>query len=100
MRWQKTLEQLEYKLKIQETNLTDLTRHNANMQKTIVTFVKNEKQLVADLNQVKVDTRAKDQKIAELELNLHEINIKNEELVKENEDVNDKNTHLIRKFNY
>jgi len=100
MRWQKTLEQLEDKLKIQETNLTHLTRHNANMQKTIVTFVKNEKQLVADLNQVKVDTRAKDQKIAELELKLHEIIIKNEELVKENEDVNDKNTHLIRKFNY
>lgn len=52
------------------------------------------------LQQVKVDTRVKDQKIAELELKLHEINIKNEELVKENEDVNDKNTHLIRKFNY
>jgi hypothetical protein len=34
------------------------------------------------LQQVKVDTRVKDQKIAELELKLHEINIKNEELVK------------------
>lgn len=99
MRWQKTLEQLEEKLKKQEAKLTLLTRNNANMQKTIVTFVKNEKQLVADLNQVKVDTRAKDQKIAELESMIHEIKIKNEELIKENEDVNDKNTHLIRKFN-
>lgn len=99
MRWQKTLEHLEEKLKKQEAKLTLLTRNNANMQKTIVTFVKNEKQLVADLNQVKVDTRAKDQKIAELESMIHEIKIKNEELIKENEDINDKNTHLIRKFN-
>lgn len=100
MRWQKTLEQLEEKLKIQEANLTHLTRNNANMQKTIVTFVKKETQLVADLNQVKVDTRAKDTRITTLEQKLHDINIQNAQLVKENEDVNDQNTHLIRKFNY
>lgn len=99
MRWQKTLEDLEEKLRTQETNLTQLTKQNANMQKTIITFVNREKQLVADLNQVKIDTRAKDERIFELEKRLVDIEAYNQELIASNEDVKDANVHLIRNFN-
>jgi hypothetical protein len=81
-------------------NLTELTKQNANMQKTIITFVKREKQLVGDLNQVKVDTRAKDEKIYQLEKKILGIQKYNQELVDSNADMNDANEHLIRNFNY
>lgn len=81
-------------------NLTELTKQNANMQKTIITFVKREKQLVGDLNQVKVDTRAKDEKIYQLEKKILDIQKYNQELIDSNADMNDVNEHLIRNFNY
>jgi len=99
MRWQKTLEQLEEKLKGYEESLTELTKNNANMQKTIIMFVKREKQLVTDLNQVKIDTREKDTRIKELESKVSDLNLRDQRLIEENLDIKDKNDNLIRKFN-